>query len=224
MNDLLYVALSFVFVFFILGLSSFLQQRRILDNEGARKFVHIGVAHWWFFTLLFTDLLYAMIAPIAFIILNYLSYRQNIFKAIERGGKGNLGTVYFPISLALLVLFTFLVGVNKEYQYIGAIAMLTLGYGDGLAAVIGKRFGKITLIKGKTLEGSLVMLVATALVTTFIILTYMPPLVSPVLFVVFIAVFATLIEMVTPKGLDNLTVPLGVALITYLYAITMVVS
>jgi phytol kinase len=52
----------------------------------------------------------------------------------------------------------------------------------------------------------------------------MPPLVSPVLFVVFIAVFATLIEMVTPKGLDNLTVPLGVALITYLYAITMVVS
>jgi phytol kinase len=215
MNDLLYVALSFVFVFIIIGLSTLLQTKRVLDDEGARKFVHIGVAHWWFFVLLFDHWLYAVIAPVAFIILNYLSYRQNIFKAMERGGKGNLGTVYFPISLLLLVLFTFFIGENKAYQFIGAIAMLTLGYGDGLAAVIGKRFGKTKWIQGKSLEGSLVMFAATAVVTTFVIFTYQPPIANPGFMILIVPLVATLIEMFTPKGLDNLSVPLGVTLLVY---------
>lgn len=215
MNDLVYVAISFVFVFVIIGISTLLQDRKILDDEGARKFVHIGVSHWWFFVLLFENWLFALIAPMAFIILNYLSYRQNIFKAMERGGKGNLGTVYFPISLLLLVLFTFFIGVDKEYQFIGAIAMLTLGYGDGLAAVIGKRYGKTFLVQGKSVEGSLVMFAATAVVTTVVLFVYQPPIANLGLLILLVPTFATLIEMFTPKGLDNLSVPLGVALFVY---------
>lgn len=219
MTDLVYVAISFGFVFFVIMVSTVLQNRKILDDEGARKFVHIGVSHWWFFVFLFENIGFAIIAPIAFILLNYLSYRQNIFKAIERSGKGNLGTVYFPISLLLLVIFTFLVGEAKTYQYLGALAMLILGYGDGLAAVIGKKFGKTILIKGKSVEGSLVMFLASAFVTAFVLIIYTPSIALPGLFLALIPFIATVIEMFTPKGFDNLTVPLGVLAFSYLYVI-----
>lgn len=219
MMEWFFLALSFVFVFLVLGLSTYLQDRKVLNDEGARKFVHISVAHWWFFTITFDTLWIALIAPLAFIVLNYLSYHQQLFRAIERGGKGNLGTVYFPISLTILVLFTFLVGEGKPYAYIGALAMLTLGYGDGLAALLGKRFGKRSWIRGKTVLGSLVMLGATFVVTLSVFGLYQPNLAFPILFIIAIPFIATLIEMFTPRGLDNLTVPLGVAFISYLYVI-----
>ena len=46
---------------------------------------------------------FAIIPPATFIILNYVSYRLNIFKSMEMEEKGNLGTIYFPISLSVLV-------------------------------------------------------------------------------------------------------------------------
>jgi phytol kinase len=218
MEDLIYVTYSFIFVFFIIGLSTFLQSKHILDDEGARKFVHISVSNWWFFVLFFNELFYALIAPVAFILLNYLSYKNNIFKALERSGKSDLGTVYFPISLLILVLFTFLVGVDKVYQFAAATGILVLGYGDGLAAVIGKKFGKKKLIHGKSLLGSSVMFIVSILVTITVLLIYQPalPLYVFILTVILVAITATLVELFTPKGLDNLTIPLAVTLLVTL--------
>ncbi len=218
MGDLIYVAYSFIFVFLIIGLSTLLKNKKILADEAARKFVHISVSNWWFFVLFFNELLYALIAPVAFIMLNYLSYKNNIFKVLERSGKSDLGTIYFPISLFILVLFTFLVGPDKIYEFAAAIGILVLGYGDGLAAVVGKKFGKKTLIHGKSLIGSSVMFIVSILVTVTVILIYQPilPLYVSILMVVFVAFTATLVELLTPKGLDNLTIPLTVTLVVTL--------
>jgi phytol kinase len=215
MNDLIFTSFSFVFVFLLLGLSSFLQSKGILDDEGSRKLVHIGVAHWWFFLIPIEGLLYASIAPVAFIFLNYLSYKQNIFKSIERNGKGNLGTVYFPISLLLLVLFTYVVEPSKSLNYIGALGILILGYGDGFAAIIGKAFGKTKLIFGKSLEGSLTFFVASFFVVLAVLFIYQPSITNPLLLIFLLPLFATLIELITPSGLDNLSIPLGVTAIAY---------
>ncbi|MBU0493563.1 MAG: DUF92 domain-containing protein, partial [Chloroflexi bacterium] len=46
---------------------------------------------------------FAIIPPLSFIVLNYISYRREVFKAMELEDKGNLGTVYFPISFALVI-------------------------------------------------------------------------------------------------------------------------
>jgi phytol kinase len=217
MTDLIFTSFSFFFVFLLLGLSSFLQKKGLLDDEGSRKLVHIGVAHWWFFLIFIDGLLYASIAPIAFIFLNYLSYKQNIFKSIERSGKGNLGTVYFPISLLILVLMTYLVEPSKSLNYIGALGILILGYGDGFAAIIGKKFGKTKLIFGKSLEGSITFYVASLLVVIVVLFIYQPMLSNTLLIVLLLPLFATLIELITPAGLDNLTIPLGVAAIAYVF-------
>ncbi|PKK94275.1 MAG: hypothetical protein CVV61_00340 [Tenericutes bacterium HGW-Tenericutes-6] len=207
--------LSYVLVFAVIGLSTVLQKKGIVGEEGARKFIHIGVSNWWIIAILFfkgdNALWFAIIAPFTFIILNYLSYRLDLIKAMERGGKGNLGTVYFPISLLILVILSF--GILNRPEF-GAFGILILGYGDGLAAVIGKKFGKKQLIHGKTLEGTVTMFIASLVVSSVLIILFMNSL-SYLYIGVLLAVFATLIELYSPKGLDNLTVPLGTSAILY---------
>ncbi len=207
---------SYVLIFLIIGISTVLQKKNIVGDEGARKFIHIGVSNWWILAMFFFKgddaVWYAIIAPFTFIILNYLSYRLNLLKAMERGGQGNLGTVYFPISLLILVALTF--GV-LDNPFIGAVGILVMGYGDGVAAVIGKKYGKKKLAFGKSLEGSLTMFI-TSFVVVFAISMFTQSVLISLLLAMGVAAFATLIELFTPKGLDNLSVPLGSSLIFYL--------
>lgn len=209
------LVLSYVLVFAVIGLSTFLQKKGVVGEEGARKFIHIGVSNWWIIAILFfkgdNALWFAIIAPITFIMLNYLSYRLDLIKAMERGGKGNLGTVYFPISLLILVIVSF--GFLNRPEF-GAFGILILGYGDGLAAVIGKKLGKKQLIHGKTLEGTLTMFVASLVVSLVLVFVFLNRL-SYIYIAFVLAIFATLIELYSPKGLDNLTVPLGSSVILY---------
>jgi phytol kinase len=210
---------SYVFIFIIIGLATLLQQLG-LNDEGSRKFIHIGVAHWYIIAMVFFNLWYiAIIPPITFIILNYISYRKNVFKAMERSGHGDLGTVYFPISLLIITAISFLNTLGfedpKGMTYFGLIPILIMGYGDGFAAVIGKTFGKRVIKEGKTLEGTLTMFVASFIVTllSLYLLTSLPSLIWMSLI---IAIAATLLELYSKKGLDNLYVPLGTFVIYFM--------
>ena len=207
---------SYVLIFIVIGVSTFLQKKNILGEEGARKFIHIGVSNWWILAMFFFTgdqaLWFAMIAPVTFIILNYYSYRHNLLKAMERGGKGNLGTVYFPISLLILVIFTF--GIVKN-PIIGAVSILIMGYGDGFAAVIGKTYGKHKIAFGKSIEGSVTMFIASFIVA-FLVALVIKSINSALILAMGVAALATVVELVTPKGLDNLTVPLSTSLFFYL--------
>lgn len=211
------LVLSYVLVFLIIGISTALQKFKLVGDEGARKFIHIGVSNWWILAWIFFQgenaLWYAIVPPITFILLNYYSYKTNLIKSMERSGNGNLGTVYFPISLLILVIFTF--GVVNRPE-IGAVGILVLGYGDGLAAVIGKAYGKKKLVNNKSLEGSLTMFVASLVVVTVILLVSGVALVTTLVAATIVSVLATVIELYTPKGLDNLTVPLFSSLIIYI--------
>lgn len=210
------LVLSYILVFLIIGISTALQKFKVLGDEGARKFIHIGVSNWWILAWVFFQgenaLWYAIVPPITFILLNYYSYKTNLIKSMERSGNGNLGTVYFPISLLILVIFTF--GVINRPE-IGAVGILVLGYGDGLAAVVGKAYGKRKLVNNKSLEGSLTMLFVSFVVVLAILLVAGVSLVSTLIAAVVVSILSTLIELYTPKGLDNLTVPLFSSLIVY---------
>jgi phytol kinase len=207
---------SYILIFLIIGLSTVLQKNKVIGDEGARKFIHIGVSNWWILAMIFFvdehAVWYAVIAPFTFIVLNYLSYRLNILKAMERGGKGNLGTVYFPISLLILVILTF--GVTQN-PWIGAVGILVMGYGDGLAAVIGTAYGKHKLAFGKSIEGSLTMFIVSFIIV-FGISLFLTSIISAVFIALGVAIVATVVELLTPKGLDNLSVPLSASLIFYL--------
>lgn len=208
--------LSYLFIFLVIGVSTALLRSGRIDSAGARKLVHIGVSNWWLLAMLTMDNPWiASIGPASFIGLNLISLRTGLFAAMEQGKQErNWGTVYFPISLLILV--------NACYRglvppYVGGIAALTMGWGDGLAAVVGGRYGKRRIgLPGshKSPIGSAAMFVASALVTAGFALVFEPhaPLGRTLLLApVAAAAVATVVELYTPWGVDNLTVPLASA-------------
>ena len=200
------VLAGFGFVFATLGLSTVLNKFNVLNDEGARKFIHIGVAHWYLLTWWLVDNVWlALIAPVTFIFLNYASYRFDLIKAMERDDKSSndLGTVYYAISLSVITYLSYAFSM----QSIAAFSLLVMGWGDGLSAILGKKYGKIELYNGKTLTGFLTVF-AVSMILGFILLDLG-------FLIVVLAFFAALLELVSPKGFDNLTLPIGLYLLLW---------
>ena len=114
---------------------------KIFEKKGkeiSRKFIHIMLGNWWILAMIFFDnVIYASIEPILFIILNYISYKKDIIKVMERDDKEEktLGTVYYAISLFIIVIITYGILNNPK---LGIVPIFIMAYGDGLAAVMGK--------------------------------------------------------------------------------------
>jgi len=193
-------------------LLSILLPKYHISVEMTRKVIHIAISNWWLIAMIFfTNTFIALIPPISFLILNYFSYHYNIVTGIERVDKQELGTIYYPLSLIILIIFTF---GYLQIPYIGAIGILIMGYGDGIATIMGYHFGKKKLYKNKTYVGSISMFIIS-FITTFILLWIFNPI-HLLLYSFTIAIVATLAELFSSKGFDNLSVPLSTTLIYFL--------
>ncbi len=209
------LALSYVYVFAVIGLGELLRRIGHRPLEFTRKFIHIGVGMWVVGTvLLFQDRSLALIPPASFVVINALSYRKGTFQAMEE--RGNLGTVYFPIAFGALIYFFW------EQPVLMVAAMMPLTWGDALAAIVGQRYGHHHYTVGRStrsLEGSVAMLF-WSWVSTTLALFLMPyllgqPAASPLLALMYggvVALVCTLVEALSPWGLDNLTIPAAAAL------------
>ena len=87
-----------------------------------------------------------------------------------------------------------------------SIAIYALAFGDGIASVVGKLFGRleIPLTGGKTLEGSLACTLAVAM-SVFLVVQ------SPQMAIV-VALTAAVLEALPTRDVDNLVLPVGVGL------------
>jgi phytol kinase len=148
------------------------------------------------------------------VFINALSYRQGMFQAMETGEKGKLGTIYFPISFAAIIWLLW------DSPHLLVTSLMPMTWGDALAAVIGRRIGRrpyTVLGSTRSLEGSAVMFLVSLVATVIPLLLFAS--ISPVTAIVAAAVTAlgaTVIEAVSPWGVDNLTVPAVSALILVL--------
>ncbi|NLP18163.1 MAG: phosphatidate cytidylyltransferase [Firmicutes bacterium] len=207
-NNWLGLLASYIYVFGVLFLGEGIRKGWKLSAEFTRKFVHIGVGNWYILALfLFTDKIFAIIPPATFIILNYVSYRLNIFKSMEMEEKGNLGTIYFPISLSVLVWLSW-----DTVPHLGGIGIMAMTWGDGFAAIVGQRWGKhFYSIFGnrKSVEGSLAMFAFSFLAIALFLGVLTPLGMGDAMARGFIlALIATGVEAVSGAGLDNILVPL----------------
>jgi len=218
MNQWLGLAISYAFVFAVLGVAGILHKRGRISGEAARKIVHIGVSNWIVLALfLFHDWYFAIIGPVSFVVLNFLSWRFDLFKGMEAGDKSP-GTVFFAVSLSVVTWhFWWLWNTTGvDLRFIAVTAILVMGWGDGMAAVFGHRYGKRKLIGEKTLAGTTAMFVVSLLVCFAVCLALAPwNLPTALLLSLALAAFATLGELLLPSGWDNLIVPLATAYTYY---------
>jgi dolichol kinase len=122
--------------------------------------------------------------------------------------RSNLGTVYFPLSFVIVIYLFW----DRPPLLVGSLMPMT--WGDALASVIGRRYGRrqyTVLSSTRSLEGSLVMFSAGALATWLALALLGAE--NPLGLALVTAAGATLAESVSPWGLDNLTVPAASALL-----------
>ncbi len=210
--NLLGVIISYLSIFLIIFIAKLLSGKKLISDSLARKVIHIGVSFWWIIASLMIDSLgWALIGPVSFIIINFFIARFDLVPGMNSADGNNYGTVYFPISLVLLLLAVYLLDFNMTAAGCG---VLVLGWGDGMASIIGEKWhrGPIKIFKNeKSLSGSFSMFIFSYAV----VIIYMSAAgYEPVWFAAIgISLAAAVIELVTPFGLDNITVPVVVTIL-----------
>lgn len=203
------VALAGVFAYLALLvlMAEFLSRWLADDPELTRKIVHIGSGNvillaWWL------DIARAVIVSAAIIAaaIAIVSYLIPILPSIESVGRKSFGTLFYAISMGILCACFW--QTTPQYAVIG---ILVMAWGDGMAAIIGQRFGKHQYRVGqiaKSWEGSLTMMGAAFVVTATILLSTEGNSWQTWTISLLVAAVATTLEAFSKLGIDNLTVPL----------------
>ena len=185
-------------------------------SEVARKIVHIGVSNWFIiYAHVFESDLWPIIGLASFAVINaVMNVSGGLAKLMaQESTKRNWGLVQYPISIILLILIK-MAGFGDLAAF--GCAVLGMGYGDGLASLVGRHVKSPKLWKDskKTVAGSVTMATVTFIVVLIIKSTYGNAGTETVLLSAAVcSVAATLVEAVTPFGLDNISVPLTIYLI-----------
>lgn len=183
--------------------------------EITRKIVHIGAGNaivlaWW----LQTPTWMGVAASIVFSAVALLSYRLPILPGINSVGRPSLGTFFYAISIGVLTALFWPVQ-HPEFAVIG---ILTMTWGDGLAALVGQAHGHHpyqVLGCAKSWEGSFTMLLVSFTVCLVVLGGTVGWVMASFAVAAIVALAATGLETLSVLGLDNLTVPLGSGLLAY---------
>jgi phytol kinase len=186
------------------------------DPEKIRKVVHIGTGQvillaWWLEIPAWVGITASILASTV----TLLSYKFPILPGINSVGRKSLGTFFYALSIGILVAWFWSI---QQPQY-AAIGILVMTWGDGLAALIGQKYGKHPYKIGgiqKSWEGSLTMTLVSFLVTSLILLAVQGNIWQTYVVSIAVALFATALETFSKLGVDNLTVPVGSAALSFL--------
>ena len=208
MNNWIGLVICFVYVFGIIGLGEGLRRWRGYGSDFTRKVIHIGVGMMsWALHLLFDTPWFFVAACVAFMIINFLDWRYGFFAAMASSDRSNLGTVYFPLAAAVVALLFW------ERPPLMVAALMPLTWGDGMAPVIGKAYGRrhyTVHTSTRSVEGSLGFFVCGFLFTWLALWAIGgAPMITPaaaLLPALAVTIATTLVEAVSIWGLDNLTI------------------
>ena len=228
-TDILALIVVYIYVAII-----FVVAEKVLKTrpEVSRKFLHIMVGNMIFAMPFFSDpwvMVLFLTLPITIVLFFLTEYSPiKIENSVTESGHA-LGLFFYAgIWTILIAVFTMIAPANdpKYYIWIVALAIVPMVYGDGFAALIGQKFGKIkyTVFGGtKSLEGSLTMFVVTTVMSVFVWMVFssigctMPEF--NIVYIIGISAVATVCEAFSYGGIDNLTVPAVTSILYYLVAV-----
>ena len=216
-NDLLVMGACYLYIILIILLSGIIKRRGIIDPKTSRKFLHAMIGNLPIIMPHFSDGVYPFLVASPFILVTFLATPYSPFpNLINRLGSlselteegHSSGLVLYAISYTVL---TYLYGMRP---YIVAAGIFPMAYGDSLAALVGKRYGKnkFRIFEVKSLEGSMGMFLGSflSLMLGMIYFSniYRFEFTSQLIPILAVSLATTLLEAISPKGLDNMVVPL----------------
>lgn len=207
----LQVAIAGTWVGGILLLAAIVNRYLSADSEILRKVVHIGTGNvillaWWLDIPAWVGISASILASTVAL----LSYKFPILPNINSIGRQSLGTFFYAVSIGLLIAWFWTI----QQPHYAVLGILVMTWGDGLAALIGQRFGKhpYTLWgMKKSWEGTLTMAIVSYIVSSLIFLGVQGNVWQTWVVAIAVALVASSLEAFSKFGIDNLTVPLGSA-------------
>jgi phytol kinase len=176
--------------------------------EHIRKVVHIGTGNvmliaWLLQLPAWVGMTSAVLAGIATLI----SYRLPILPGVNSVGRKSLGTFFYAVSIGILTAIFW----PLQLPYYGVIGILIMAWGDGLAAIIGQRFGQhpYTIFGNtKSWEGTATMFFVSYTIVSIVLFSVQGNIWQTWAIGIPVAIAATAVESIAQWGLDNLSVPL----------------
>jgi phytol kinase len=228
--------LPFIITLFLallwLRINDYLAHKGLVDSHLSRKIIHIGtgpifVLCWLLFPENQWSRYIAALIPLG-ITLQFalvglgLWKDQSSVEAMSRSGDRKeilRGPLFYGIVFILVTIFYW------RNSSIGILALMMLCGGDGLADVIGKRFGKLVLpwSKNKTFAGSIAMFLGSLLFSSLVLFVYFNAgyltgnFSSNLLPITVICIAGTFVESLPVGDIDNITVPAVAVLLGHLF-------
>ena len=148
---MLNIIFSLAAIFILLVVTEGLWRRRKLGDEMTRKAVHISVAVFVAFWPYYMTYSQIKLLALAFLVVIIISRYFHIFKGMMNVKRKTLGDLFFPLSILILAIL-------EPQHILFTIALLNVGLADGIAALVGKKYGKKNTYKvfgqAKSIAGS----------------------------------------------------------------------
>lgn len=215
--DICLMLLSYAYILCIILFSSRAPGLLGVSQRASRRFLHAMIGNLPFVIPFFTSSIYPVLVASPFIAVTFLASPYSPFESVLGRLKGlrditeeghHLGLILYAASYTILALFF---GTRPT---VFASGILPMAHGDTAASIVGVRYGRnrYSFAARKSLEGSAAMFAASFLSLTlgllFFSALYAFPLYQKIPCALGVAVVATFAEALTPRGFDNLTVPL----------------
>lgn len=231
-NNLLALLITFLIAFLWLAFCKFLSQKGLVSSSTSRKIVHIGtgpifVLCWLLFSETISARWLASLVPllitVQFIFAGIgIIKDERIIKSLSRSGDPKeilKGPLYYGIVFIIITILFW------RYSPIGIVALMILCGGDGIADLVGSRWGKhypIPWSKSKSLVGSLGMFMG-GLIFSFTILAifisagfFQLSLLETLSKLLIVCISTTIVESLPFDNIDNVSVPITAIIIGFL--------
>jgi len=229
--DIVAFIISFILILMLVQINAAIEKSGKLSTTVTRKVIHTFAAPLWVLTwMLFSGGVFsrwlAMIVPLLFVLLFVAigtgkMVNENFVGSMSRSGDPKEllgGTLYYAFMMVVIAILWFYVPSDGNLANATPLALIVFGClagGDGFADVIGRKYGgdKKFGVGGaeKTLAGVIGMFIGSFLFSTILVFLFsievvafsVIDLIIPILVV---SLVATIVEAITPKGFDNLTI------------------
>ena len=197
-----------LFIVSSLIISNYTNKKRLISPETNRRFVHVCIGLIMSFsTVIFSSNFFPLFLAITFIIINIVTFKSKLFSGIHSQKRKSYGTIYFPLSYFIIIYFFW------ENSNFVILSLLILTISDPIAAQIGNRKDSLWRFKiwhdYKTVDGTIAFFTSSFLILmigNIFILRYQ--FMNLIGFVLITTIFATISEITSKRGTDNLSIPI----------------
>ena len=210
-----------ILVYFVIAASVMLTLRRLvrIPDELFRKILHFvlmgsyllfaSVFERWQTPVMLCAALIVIIYPLLFLAERIPGFSRFVNERASGEFKRSMVLAFLMLGVCIAVCWGWL-----GERYFGVACMYAWGVGDAFAALVGKRFGrhKITWRLAdhrKSVEGSAAMMATSAIAVLLVMLLDGQPPVVAIAAALAGAGAATVVEMMTPNGMDTVTCPVA---------------